>query len=160
MAEQATTQQSTPTSQGELSGVHAQRARLRAAMDGVEAVLASALGGRTAAWSADLQPAMATLRDTVAHHIAVTEGPGGLFEQIQTDSPRLSGAVQRLHVEHEQLAAEVDAVLEQLGEGSADPIAMAALRERVTTLIGRIARHRQRGADLIYDAYEVDIGGG
>ena len=28
-----------------------------------------------------------------------------------------------------------------------------------TELVGRVVRHRQRGADLIYEAYEVDIGG-
>ena len=28
-----------------------------------------------------------------------------------------------------------------------------------TSLLGRIVRHRQRGADLVYEAYEVDVGG-
>ena len=37
--------------------------------------------------------------------------------------------------------------------------AVAAHREAATELVGRIVRHRQRGADLIYEAYEVDIGG-
>ena len=26
-------------------------------------------------------------------------------------------------------------------------------------LLGQLTRHRQRGADLIYEAYQVDIGG-
>jgi hypothetical protein len=32
-------------------------------------------------------------------------------------------------------------------------------RELGTELLGSIVRHRQRGADLVYEAYEVDIGG-
>jgi hypothetical protein len=155
--EQATTAHAT---QAELTGVTQQRAQLRAAVDGVEAVLSSALTGRTSKWSAEITPAMSRLRDSINHHVTVTEGPGGLFEQIQTDSPRLSGAVQRLHVEHEQFQAEVDDVLTTLSESPDDPVAMGALREQITLLIGRIVRHRQKGADLIYDAYEVDIGGG
>jgi hypothetical protein len=155
--EQATTEQST---QSELTGVREQRAKLRAAMDGVEAVLSSALAGRTGAWARELQPAMSLLRDAVNHHIAVTEGPGGLFEQIQTDAPHCSPAVQKLHGEHEQFQAEVDDVLGKLDRAADDPVAMGAVREQVTTLIGRLVRHRQRGADLIHDAYEVDIGGG
>ena len=34
------------------------------------------------------------------------------------------------------------------------------LRERATGLLGHLVRHRQRGADLIYEAYQTDIGGG
>ena len=146
--------------QGELTGVQEQRAQLRAALLGVEAVVSSALTGRTAQWAAEIAPPMLRLRDSVDRHVAVTEGAGGLFEQIQTDSPRLSGAVQRLHVEHEQFQAEIAGVLAKLSASPADPVEMAALREQINTLIGRIVRHRQRGADLINDAYEVDIGGG
>jgi hypothetical protein len=34
-----------------------------------------------------------------------------------------------------------------------------AVRALGTALLGRLARHRQRGADLIHEAYEVDLGG-
>ena len=34
------------------------------------------------------------------------------------------------------------------------------VRVRATSLIARLARHRQRGADLIYEAFDTDIGGG
>lgn len=155
--DQAATEHAT---QGELTGVREQRARLRAAMDAVEAVLSSALVGRTRMWAGELQPAMSRLRDAVEHHIEVTEGPGGLFEQIQTDAPHCSPAVQKLHGEHEQFHAEVEEILGKLGDSADDPVAMGAVREQVTSLVGRLVRHRQRGADLIHDAYEVDIGGG
>ena len=34
------------------------------------------------------------------------------------------------------------------------------VREEALGLLQAIARHRQRGADLIYEAYSVDIEGG
>ena len=34
-----------------------------------------------------------------------------------------------------------------------------AMRDRLLALLGTLARHRQRGADLVYEAYAVDIGG-
>ncbi len=34
------------------------------------------------------------------------------------------------------------------------------LRVELTALLAALARHRQRGADLIYEAYAVDLGGG
>jgi hypothetical protein len=33
------------------------------------------------------------------------------------------------------------------------------VRERATALLVAVARHRQRGADLIYEAYAADLGG-
>ncbi len=35
----------------------------------------------------------------------------------------------------------------------------AALREEATALMGQLVRHRQAGADLVFEAYEVDLGG-
>ena len=32
------------------------------------------------------------------------------------------------------------------------------LREAGTALLARVVRHRQPGADLLYEAYEVDVG--
>jgi hypothetical protein len=33
------------------------------------------------------------------------------------------------------------------------------LREQGTDLLGDLMRHRQRGSDLVFSAYELDIGG-
>jgi len=36
---------------------------------------------------------------------------------------------------------------------------VAGHREAINQLLALLARHRQRGSDLIYEAYAVDIGG-
>jgi hypothetical protein len=33
------------------------------------------------------------------------------------------------------------------------------MRDQVTTLLTDLVRHRQHGADLVYEAHAVDIGG-
>ena len=53
----------------------------------------------------------------------------------------------------------VEGLVGERGAGLESADAVAARREAATELVGRIVRHRQRGADLIYEAYEVDIGG-
>ncbi len=35
----------------------------------------------------------------------------------------------------------------------------AAIREQALQLLTAIVRHRQLGADLLYEAYDVDVGG-
>jgi hypothetical protein len=41
-----------------------------------------------------------------------------------------------------------------------DDGATGEIRRAVTDLVGSIARHRQAGSDLVFEAYEVDIGAG
>ena len=91
-------------------------------------------------------------------HIEVTEGPAGLHQAILAGDLRLANAVNALAAEHSQIAAEIDELV--MGtEAPVTPLDAGAVRERATTLLGRLVRHRQRGADLIYEAYHTDIGG-
>jgi hypothetical protein len=91
--------------------------------------------------------------------VEVTEGPGGLHHAILAGDLRLTNAVMALTAEHERIAAEIAALVAD----SAAPVTpddVDAIRDRGTAVIGHLIRHRQRGADLIFEAYETDIGGG
>jgi hypothetical protein len=41
-----------------------------------------------------------------------------------------------------------------------DGVEPTLVRRRVTSLLGRLAMHRQLGSELVFDAYNVDIGDG
>ncbi|HYU67411.1 MAG TPA: hypothetical protein VEK09_11695 [Jatrophihabitantaceae bacterium] len=43
--------------------------------------------------------------------------------------------------------------------GVSSPEHVAQLRTRGIDLLTRLDKHRQRGADLVFEAYETDIGG-
>jgi hypothetical protein len=143
----------------QLEEVRQRRVGLRRTMTGIEEATASALAGRPSEWRAKLLPHVDGLREAWASHVSVTEGPGGLWEQIRTDAPRLDGSLRRLRREHESLAAEVEALHQELTDADDDEPRLIILREGVTALLVRLARHRQRGADLIYEAYQHDVGG-
>ena len=53
----------------------------------------------------------------------------------------------------------MERLLAQHDEGMHDAGDLAGHREAATRLLDRLVRHRQRGSDLIYEAYAVDIGG-
>lgn len=143
---------------GMLDEVRARRAELHGTLLSVE--LALARPAARPAWLADVCTAMARLRLAFDDHVAVTEGSGGLFEQILADVPRLQGAIRRLREEHARLDDGLTRVGALLREASRAPAPPAdSLRTAIVPLLGRLARHRQRGADLLYEAYEVDIGG-
>jgi hypothetical protein len=142
----------------ELEAVRRRRAELRESLGGLERALAAAASGRAVVWGEGVHDALTAVAADFAAHVDVTEGPGGLHHAILAGDLRLANAVDSLTAEHETIAAEI-AVLLADTEPPVTPPDVAEARERTTRLLGRLARHRQRGADLIYEAYQTDIGG-
>jgi len=94
----------------------------------------------------------------VREHIASTEGPEGFQADLLAQAPRLSNAVSRLVSEHKALTKAL-ARLGERAKNAKSPEGIEAVRALGTDVVADISRHRQRGADLIYEAYEHDIGG-
>ena len=134
------------------------RAELRQSMTGLEQALAAPTPGRLAAWAERVDAALATLSADFGEHVAVTEEPDGTHDGVLAAAPRLAHAVRRLVGDHAVIAAAVgDLAARVRPPVPADEV--DAIRDLGTALLGRLARHRQHGADLIYHAYQVDLGG-
>jgi hypothetical protein len=141
-----------------LEELRRRRAELRESMDALEAALATAAGGDPARWAQRVHVALVELAGDFRAHVEITEGPQGLYHDLLASSPRLSGAVDHLTGEHAEISGEVDLLVTRLTVPDAvDDI--AGVRELGTALLGRLVRHRQRGSDLVFEAYEFDIGG-
>jgi hypothetical protein len=143
-----------------LDEVRARRASLRKAMEAVAASAEAPLAGRTTDWAAQLVGDLTRLSAAWERHITITEAEGGLFGQIRTDAPELDPLLQQLNREHDKLRDTVGSLCSALTAAGGDEAMLTQLREQVTVLISDLIRHRQRGADLVYRAYEVDLGGG
>ena len=140
-----------------LDEVRAKRAELRDSVAAVEEALAAPVA-RGGAWRERVRAALAELQHDLRDHVELTEAEDGLHDRIREAAPRLSTPIERLAREHHELAEKVSGYLAVLEHGgtTAD---LPAFREEVTALCGRLVRHRQRGSDLVYEAYNVDIGG-
>jgi hypothetical protein len=139
----------------------AQRADLRNALITLERALARPAPGIVPEWAERVHDALVDLAAMFERHIAVTEGDDGFLAEIAEHSPRLINAIQRLTEEHERIRVELASTLDHIRRlpPNADDTAITAAREHVTTLVTDLARHRQHGADLVYEAHAVDIGG-
>lgn len=142
----------------ELDALRRLRAELRESTAALEQALAAPTPGRHAAWAERVEVALVELSADFDEHVAVTEGPAGTHDAVVAASPRLSNSVHRLVSEHAVIRDLVADLLVRVRPpvtaGEVD-----AIRDLGTALLGRLARHRQRGADLIYQAYQVDLGG-
>jgi hypothetical protein len=69
--------------------------------------------------------------------------------------------VDRLIGEHTELTDLSTKLIDRIDVVELERIAeeAGAVRDDAMSLLTAVARHRQRGADLIYEAYQVDVGG-
>jgi hypothetical protein len=136
------------------------RADLHVALVAVERAISSPAVGREVDWSKDVLRAMQELAFTIDQHIEVTERPMGLYEEIAQKAPRLAAKSEHLRHEHPELRDLARALVSRLEStpiGDSWPLTEA--RDDLQRLLGRLVRHRQVGADLVWEAYNLDIGG-
>ena len=141
-----------------LEELRRQRAELRESMSALEDALAAPATSDRDRWAQRVHVAVVELAGDFREHVDLTEGPHGLYGELLKTSPRLSGAVTTLTREHVLISGQVDGLLARVAApedfGDADRV-----RDLGTALLGRLVRHRQRGSDLVFEAYEFDIGG-
>jgi phage shock protein A len=136
------------------------RADLHHALIAVEKAISSPAIGREADWSKEVVVQLQDLGHTIDEHVEVTERSEGLYDEISHRAPRLATKIDRLRAEHPELRDATTALTAKL---EVTPIGdgwqLQEARDELQRLLGRIVRHRQLGADLVWEAYNLDIGG-
>ena len=136
------------------------RADLREALVDVEQAISRPAVGRETDWAKEVVLRLEGLAHAIDEHIEITERPEGLYDEISSKAPRLSIKIDRLRAEHPVLrdrTRELIAGLRTSGVGQTWPLEEA--RDDLQRLLGQIVRHRQLGSDLVWEAYNLDIGG-
>jgi hypothetical protein len=136
------------------------RADLHHALIELEQTISRPAVGREADWAKDVLRRLQDLAHTLDEHIEVTERPNGLYAEISAKSPRLAHKMQLLREEHPEIrdaTSQLITRVEKAQIGEDWPLSQA--RDDLQRLLGRLVRHRQLGADLVWEAYNLDIGG-
>ena len=147
-----------PTMVRDLDAVRRRRAELHESI----AMLQSALADEPdspVVWGERVQQEVARLALDFVEHIDVTEGVGGLHETIVDSAPRLRRKVDQLTAEHDELEMDITE-LAQAAEAPVMARDVETIKVKATMLLDRLIKHRQRGADLVYEAFEQDLGAG
>jgi len=154
----ATTKEPIP----ELDDVRTRRAGLKVALSGLEIALA-APGGHRDAWVRGVRESLARVHEVWTRHIVETEAPGAFLDELVSEAPRLATPASRLRREHNRILEAITAA-ELKADAPPDDDAydtwVDGMRTECNALLVALVKHRQSGADLVYEAYDVDIGGG
>lgn len=145
------------TSSDPLGEVKLRREALAAAADDLERAVTRAVADEQQ-WRADVAAAVVEVDSALRSHIEEVERPDGLYDEIMLRSPRLAHAIDRLRREHETMSSS----LSVLGGLVADPSQgdVEVVCDRALAVLTDISRHRHRGADLVWESYDFDIGEG
>lgn len=130
------------------------RVELKQAVSAVE--IAAARAAAEPGWAANLMAELKDLETALEQHTDEVEGPNGLLTELAEDAPRLIHKIEVVKNEHPALLDQAGRVIAAV-RNDQEPDDIRAV---VLILLVAIARHRQKGSDLVYDAYNVDIGGG
>lgn len=136
------------------------RDRLRVLMDRLERALAEPTRRDPSRWRDEVVAVAADLRAALVDHVAETEGPGGLFEDVTRQAPRLTVRIGELRSDHPALLETLALLRATLDSEPQSDDTVAQARRQGLSLLGSLVEHRQLGADLLYEAYWVDVASG
>jgi hypothetical protein len=127
----------------------------------LEQAISSPAAARIPDWTASVLKEVVEVREAFDQHVIATERPDGLYDEILARAPRLAGNIRRLKDEHPEITERVQAMVLRLETVPIDPDGwpLDHARDDLQRFIGAVIRHRQKGADLVWEAYNVDIGG-
>jgi hypothetical protein len=83
----------------------------------------------------------------------------GLADQLRRDAPHMSSHLKRIDAEQEYLESELLRVRILAGESAGDPSLVRLVQEAVRDVLNRLRRLEERTSQVLYEAYERDLGG-
>jgi hypothetical protein len=140
----------------QIDAIRVDRDRLYEAILGVERAISRPAGDDAERWASLLAVPAGKLREVLDEHIAGTEGEDGLFEQMREDAPHLLPSLERLRDEHNSLLEGSRGLTDSLSNVHDDDD-VDLVRVHALDLLRHLLEHRHRGAELLYDAYSVDV---
>jgi hypothetical protein len=135
-----------------------QRGRLRNAAIVFEQISGD-VDAKRDTWIVAVGVALDGLADAWEEHVAFTEGPDGLFEELLGETLEVASEIDRLRRDHEVLEAHVARARQLLAQPTAGPEDTRVLLV-LTGIAKLVDHHRRRGADLLYRVYSVDVSAG
>lgn len=135
------------------------RARSLDSLHEVEQRASAAGPTRPEEWRHDLLLSLDELADSLHEQYATSAGEESLLSSVVEESPHLESSVSELRRRQEELTDRIDDLRRELSDHVRD-VDVAALRHAVAEVTAEIRELRAWEADVVYEAYSVDLGVG
>jgi hypothetical protein len=135
------------------SDVVRRRADIGDALLSFERALSNASGPGDS-WRAHVANSLSLLGHLVKDQVAAYTAEDGVFDEVLERAPRRAVHVERMRALIDTFTPRIDQLSAELISTDVDEI-----REDALKLLADILRARQKIADLVWDAYSVDLGG-
>jgi hypothetical protein len=134
------------------------RRELREALASFEDAISSPFQD-TEGWRTRVADRLEALEQAFADHVVETERPDGLYDEMSQEASHVAARAGRLRADHPAITAAIAEGRRRLDTPLGSEADIDAVRDDLQRLMVRIIRHRQGGADLVWEAYAIDIGG-
>jgi hypothetical protein len=112
-----------------------------------------------ASWWAEIARQLDELADAVRLEPGDLVDVDGFTEQIREDAPHLMSRWLRLSTERDGLYDAVTDVRLKVGQDAGDPSAVDTVTRAIRDLLTRARRFQERTTEVLFDAYQRDLGG-
>jgi hypothetical protein len=116
--------------------------------------------GREAQWLGQVLRSLDALEEMLAAQHENSAERDSLLSEIQRDQPRLHNRVVQLRRDYRDLHEAVSRLHAHLEVTPPDDIHFGDVRQRLDRLATELRYQRAREADLVYEAFNVDLGAG
>lgn len=116
--------------------------------------------GREAEWLTHVVHALDALERMLATQHENSADDNSVLSEIQRTQPRLHNRVVQLRRDYRDLNESVTRLHTQLGATPPDEIHFADVRQRLDRVATELRYQHAREADLLYEAFNVDLGAG
>jgi len=147
-----------PSPDASLEEGRSERVRILMASHRVEGALTAPAPAREQEWKDGVHRAMSLLVASLLEASQRGESAGGLIADLKFESSKYFHRVDQLQREFDEMIRRCDAAIKHLeSHGHQDAIDYADIRQRISWLLTSLKHHQAREADLVYEAYGLDI---
>ena len=138
-----------------------QHVRLVFAIHRLEACLGQAAPGRESDWQDEVNNSLDLLLAAMKESRDCVCRDDGLIEEIKIEKPFLVRRIKNLRAEFDGLFNQAKALQDQIKDATeTQQIGFADLRQRMDWLLSGLKHHQAKEADLVYEAFNIDLGVG
>jgi hypothetical protein len=157
MTDQRLDIEATASGRATLAASRSDRASSIDALRALEEIAYSAGPSRPEAWRDDVLGAIDELITNLQHQYQASQAENSLLSQVADDSPHLAGSVEALRSRETVVIEDLQDLRAELADYSRTPD-IASMRSALAGITVEIREIRAWEADLVYEAYYVDLG--